>query len=643
MASDRTFDDAWDAWLEERMGEGDGVLVRAMACDLKLDALEAAARTVVKERDILGREEKAPPFGVDSLLDRTRAAVATLRPLKARCLDREDDAFQAVLELEADLARAERLDPASREQLFRALGVVAHKGRQESWKTKEDCKATKAELKAVKEAQAAYLAASSAHLAWALRDRLRGFLAAYERAKADAAVVDFQDLLLRARDVLQSSIPVRRYFQRRFDFVLVDEFQDTDPLQAEIAFFLAEDPEGEPAGDWRGCRLKPGKLFVVGDPKQSIYRFRRADIAVYEEAKRLVERSGGETLALTTNFRTVPSIVSFVNERFGEVFADREIDPDPRPLVAFRDEVDKGGARTLALAVPPERLPEDGDRKVGAIVPLVAATVAAFLDDITRQRPWSVRDGDAVRPARPGDVALLVRRMSPDFIEHYERAFARQGVPFRLVGGKDYYARDEVRALANVLRAVDNPADRLSVFAALRSPFFGFSDDDLWQLVAKGGALNYLAPVPPASGAPPPSPPPSSSSRASTACAACAPRPTSSCASSRRPGRSPRTASAPRATSSWRTCGRPSTSRGPTRPPAPRRSAPSSASSRRRPRAGRRRATRRWATRPARRSRSSPCTRPRASSTRSSSSATSSTASLPRRSPSCATRRDAAG
>ena len=497
VASDRTFDDAWDAWLEERMAEGDAVLVRAMTCGLKLDALKAAARTVVKERDILGREEKAPPFGVDSLLDRLRAAVATLQGLKGKCVNREDDAYRSVLDLESDLARAERLDPASREQFFREMHVVYSRGQQGNWNPKDACKDVKAELKAARLAQEAHVAASSAHLAWALRDRLRGFLAAYEKAKADAAVVDFQDLLLRARDVLQSSVPVRRYFQRRFDFVLVDEFQDTDPLQAEIAFLLAEDPEGAPAADWRGCRLKPGKLFVVGDPKQSIYRFRRADIAVYEETKRLVERSGGETLALTTNFRTVPSIVSFVNERFDEVFADRELDPAPRPLVAYRDEVDRGGARTLALAVPPDRLPEDGDRKVGSLVPAIAVTVAAFLDEITRQRPWSVRDGDAVRPARPGDVALLVRRMSPDFIEHYERALTARGVPFRLVGGKEYYARDEVRALANVLRAVDNPADRLAVFAALRSPFFGFSDDDLWQLVAKGGFLNYLAPVPP--------------------------------------------------------------------------------------------------------------------------------------------------
>jgi ATP-dependent exoDNAse (exonuclease V) beta subunit len=93
-------------------------------------------------------------------------------------------------------------------------------------------------------------------------------------------------------------------------------------------------------------------------------------------------------------------------------------------------------------------------------------------------------------------VALLVRRLTPDFIEHHEKALTAQGVPYRLVGGKEYYARDEVKALANVLKAIDNPANRRAVFAALRSPFFGFSDDDLWQLVAKGGHLNYQAPVP---------------------------------------------------------------------------------------------------------------------------------------------------
>jgi ATP-dependent helicase/nuclease subunit A len=496
VASDRTFDDAWDAWLDERMSEADPVLVRALACGLKLGDLRKAARRVADQRDILGQPTPEPPFSVDGLLDRMGAALETIRPLLPSCQDTTDDAYCSALDLEADLTRAERLDETSREVFLRGLYVLAHKGRQANWSPKEACKETKAELKAVKDEQAAFKEGSDAHLAWALRDRLRSFLEAYEAAKRDRAVVDFQDLLLRTRDVLTRSVPLRRYFQRRFDFVLVDEFQDTDPLQVEIAFLLAEDPDAEVAPDWRGVRLEPGKLFVVGDPKQSIYRFRRADIGVYEEAKTLIERSGGEVLALTTNFRTVPSVLAYANELFRDVFSDESLDPTPRALDPFRSEVDRHGARTVALSVPPERMPEDGDDRVGTVGPLIAETVAAFLEDITRRRPWSVRDGDSVRPVSPGDVALLVRRMTPAFIEPFESALTAHGVPYRLVGGKEYFARDEVRALTAVLRAIDNPADRLAVFTALRSPFFGFSDDDLWQLVASGGRLNYLAPLP---------------------------------------------------------------------------------------------------------------------------------------------------
>jgi ATP-dependent exoDNAse (exonuclease V) beta subunit len=135
-----------------------------------------------------------------------------------------------------------------------------------------------------------------------------------------------------------------------------------------------------------------------------------------------------------------------VNERFDEVFKEPGLDPTPRALEAHRDEVNREGARTLALPVP--QLPEDGDRRVPTLTPLIATTVAAFLDDITNRRPVDIWDGKCLRPARPGDVAILVRRMSPEFIGHYERALTAQGVPYRLVGGKEYFARDEVRALA---------------------------------------------------------------------------------------------------------------------------------------------------------------------------------------------------
>ncbi|HSB61248.1 MAG TPA: UvrD-helicase domain-containing protein, partial [Vicinamibacteria bacterium] len=499
IAGERVLDDAWDAWFDARMAQADPALLRALTLGLKIEDLRKAAVTMAAQRDVLGQPVARPPFAPESLRDRLREAVATLQPLKRHCTNTEDDAYQQVERLEAFLARTERADGLALERLGRELDVNAQKGQQGNWSPREACKHAKAELKALKEAQERYVKASNADLAWALRDRLRGFLDGYEALKRERALVDFADLLLKARDVLLGSIPVRRYFQRRFDFVLVDEFQDTDPLQAQIAFLLAEDPKAEPAArDWRDVRLAPGKLFVVGDPKQSIYRFRRADSAIYEEVKRCIvaRANGGEVLPLTANFRTVPSVLDFVNERFDRVFREPE-DPQPRPLEATRPEVAAKGARTIALPLPKDRLPEPGERKVETILPVLAGTIAGFIAHVTRERPWSIRDRatDSVRPARPGDVGLLVRKMTPKFIGPFEEALEARRIPYRLVGGKEYYAREEVQALTAVLRAIDNPADRLSVFAALRSPFFGLSDDDVFQFASSGGILNPLAPI----------------------------------------------------------------------------------------------------------------------------------------------------
>ncbi len=297
IAGERVLDDAWDAWFDQSMAAADPTLLRALTLGLKIADLKKAAVKMAHERDVLGSPQPRPPYAATSLKQRVRDAIATLQPLKARCTNTDDDAYQQIERLEAFLKRAERADGLALERLLRELYVNANKGQQGNWNPKDACKQVKAELKALKEAREQYEKASNADLAWALRDRLRGFLDAYEARKQQRAVVDYADLLLKTRDVLTRHLPVRRYFQKRFDYILVDEFQDTDPLQAQIALLLAEDENAEPkARDWREVRLKEGKLFVVGDPKQSIYRFRRADIAIYEEVKRLIEASGGEVL-----------------------------------------------------------------------------------------------------------------------------------------------------------------------------------------------------------------------------------------------------------------------------------------------------------------------------------------------------------
>ena len=137
----------------------------------------------------------------------------------------------------------------------------------------------------------------------------------------------------------------------------------------------------------------------LGSRRRFGSRFRRADLQMYEAVKTLVRRCGGDVLPLTANFRTVPSVIEFVNDRFREVFVQPG-DPDPIALQPYRDEVDAKAARTVALTAA------------------VAQTIAAFIDDITREKPWAVYDPDLkrTRPARPGDIAILVRKMTPDFV-----------------------------------------------------------------------------------------------------------------------------------------------------------------------------------------------------------------------------------
>ena len=145
----------------------------------------------------------------------------------------------------------------------------------------------------------------------------------YESLKSRAAALDFVDLLLRARDLVRDRREVRADLQARLSHIFVDEFQDTDPLQAEIVLLLSA---SDPAVDrWQDVAPAPGKLFVVGDPKQSIYRFRRADVGTYQAVKDLLVARGAACVFLTTSFRATPSIQRLVNAAFAPAMTeDRE-------------------------------------------------------------------------------------------------------------------------------------------------------------------------------------------------------------------------------------------------------------------------------------------------------------------------------
>jgi ATP-dependent helicase/nuclease subunit A len=331
-----------------------------------------------------------------------------------------------------------------------------------------------------------------ADLAACLREELRPLCEDYEAAKQQASSLDFLDLLARARDLVRKNPEVRAELQERFTHVLVDEFQDTDPLQAEILLLIAAaNPE---QSDWRRAHPKPGKLFVVGDPKQSIYRFRRADIALYEDVKKLLLESGADLVHLSTSFRSVPAIQQAVNAGFAEQM--------------------KGGTQAAYVALDPHR-PSLGDQP--AVVALPAPkiygkngkvanwtveesypdAVGAYVEWLVRESGWKVSErGKAAVRLEARHVCLLFKRMrgwDGDLTRAYVRALEARRIPHVLVGGRSYHSREEVLALRNAAAAIECPDDEFSVFAVLKGPLFALSDEQLLVYRARRGPLRPKA------------------------------------------------------------------------------------------------------------------------------------------------------
>jgi ATP-dependent exoDNAse (exonuclease V) beta subunit len=335
----------------------------------------------------------------------------------------------------------------------------------------------------VKRALDGALIACDADLSPKLREELRPVVDAYEEAKAREGKLDFLDLLVRARDLVRDDATVRRELQERFTHFFVDEFQDTDPLQVEILLLLAADDRGQ--SDWRQVRPVPGKLFIVGDPKQSIYRFRRADVALYEEAKRQLLGRGAGLTCLTASFRARPSIQAIVNSAFDPSMRGSEDGSQASyvPLEKVRDE--REGQPTVVVLPVPRPYGHFGTIVNWAVDESFPDAVAAFVDWLVRQSGWTVEE-----PGKPGSpvpiadrhICILLRRFQSwgaDMTRPYVRALEARRLPHVLMGGRSFHDREEVLALRNALCAIEWPDDELRVFATMRGPLFAIHDDSL--------------------------------------------------------------------------------------------------------------------------------------------------------------------
>ncbi|MCD8509589.1 MAG: UvrD-helicase domain-containing protein [Bacillus sp. (in: Bacteria)] len=291
--------------------------------------------------------------------------------------------------------------------------------------------------------------------------------------KNERSLLNFQDLLLNTANLLKTNPEVRKYFQGKYHCLLVDEFQDTDPIQAEIMFYLTSENHQEK--NWTKCKPHPGSLFVVGDPKQAIYRFRRADMDTYNRVKQLITAHGGEVLQLTMNFRTVSQVTTELNKLFIEQLPEKETvyQAAYRPLNSYHEDCPELVTGIKSLAIPSDFSKKD-------------EVVLEDGKNIAKCIYYLLENG-----YQPRDFMVLTRYN--DGLTVYSDCLEDLGIPVSVSGEVTIGEMKEFKELAALLEVFVDLTDEVAIVAALRGLFFGISDDELYRWKAAGGNFSIYA------------------------------------------------------------------------------------------------------------------------------------------------------
>ncbi len=311
----------------------------------------------------------------------------------------------------------------------------------------------------------------------------------YHQAKTENHSLDFDDLLLNARQLLKFNLAVRRICKERFKAILVDEFQDTDEIQGELVALLGESLDSECAFErddsyrslLQKIDLTGGRLFIVGDPKQSIYRFRRANVSVFVHLKERILASGGDFFHLAENYRSQPHLLDLSNSLFSFLMDGTGIEslPEEEDLthrICFGAEE--------ALSPPSEGGSADSTLPTGEAILLVAdpnLKAAQGRAEEARAIAQIIQGGFASgRWQSYNQLALLLRKRGR--FDVYQAALEEMAIPSYVIQGMGFYQRQEISDLISLLSFVRNPNDDLALSEVLTSPLVGWDFDQLLEL-----------------------------------------------------------------------------------------------------------------------------------------------------------------
>ena len=505
VTSQLAHEDRWNRFIDRLYDDTDNeaLLVRAALVGVALEprysgqaTLKDVAAELDQNWDRIAPLAEAEPRSIASIdfgpFDR---AVDQVRQLPPLCTDPTDKFYvhlttKVLLQMEA-IAAVD--DPNRKLQLLASVepwtGGIG--GKKDAWGG--DVKACKELVKAVNEEVAEVVATAADTVLQHLLKVTAIEVLRSAQARRDDGGLEFHDLLVLARELLRTSGNARSELHQRYTHLLLDEFQDTDPIQIELAMLIAATIATDQPEHWSTLAVEPGRLFFVGDPKQSIYRFRRADIDLFLNAR---DRFGADDslVRLVTNFRTVEPILAWVNALFAHEMPEEIRGAQPRyePLVAFRQVQPEIDHRPVLLGG------EHPDPKVkaGPLREAEADDVARTITDIAANpEAWPVLDDDTKqwRPAQLSDITILVPTRTS--LPYLRAALESSALPYRLATGTLVYDTQEVRDALAAIRAIDDPTDELSLVTTLRSPLYACSDVDLFTFHEAGGRWNLRADV----------------------------------------------------------------------------------------------------------------------------------------------------
>ncbi len=488
MASIMDFDDLWNVFLG-RIGDEMALYElqeRAAALNVRLTSFAAIARRFDDNWDLLDHESGLPidespslsSIDVEDLLDELDA----LAGMAELSITRDDPLYRSLVDLGAQVAILRRSAPIDQLQGLQLLDKIpSNRGRASDWRAVPGLKAVKEQARQANEHVAACAERYKAEVAEVFTRMVVNFVLRRVERRQARGELSFHDVLVLCRRLLRSNEEVRFGLHQRYTRILLDEFQDTDPIQIELAVLLAvSSPVGQRSWQSLASEVPPGRLVVVGDPKQSIYRFRRADIALYAETE---DHLASVPVSLSTNFRSVPGVVAWVNDVFGAAMGNGEpgVQPAYRPLVPHRSELSADHLPVHIVGGPVEA-------SAGQIRAMEARDIATSVCRIV-QEEWPIEDGSVIRPARLSDIAVLIpSRLS---LPALESAMAAAGLPFRPETNSLVYSTQEVRDVLAAIRAIVDPSNAVDVAAALRSSLFAVTDEEMVDWFEADGTWDF--------------------------------------------------------------------------------------------------------------------------------------------------------